>query len=114
MLVYTEQAVSVAGKPRASSNDLSTAAAAGVAVGVMAAVMTVGVAAAVVWMWRRQWVLPCASNADMGKFYHSFRIRLLKKGENVGCGSGGGGWVGGVYSSCVVGSVDGWVRIISD
>ena len=72
MLVYPEQAVSVAGKPGASSNGLSTAAVAGAAVGVTVAVMTVGVAAAVVWMWRRQWVLPCASNADRGKFYHSF------------------------------------------
>ena len=68
MLVYPEQAVNAAGKPGASSNGLSTGAAAGVTV----AVVVVGVAAAVVWMWRRQWVLPCASNADRGKFYHSF------------------------------------------
>ena len=68
MLVYPEQAVTVAGKPGASSNRLS----AGAAVGVTVAVVVVGVAAAVVWMWRRQLVLPCASNADRGEFYHSF------------------------------------------
>ena len=63
--VYLEDDVSVAGNPAASSNGLS----AGAAVGVMAAVMTVGVAVAVVWMWRRQWVLPCASNMTLGTFY---------------------------------------------
>ena len=72
MLVYPEQAVRVAGKPEASSNGLSTAAVAGAAVGVTVAVMTVGVAAAVVWMWRRQWVLICAFNVDKGKLCHSF------------------------------------------
>ena len=68
MLVYPERDVSVAGTPGASSNGLS----AGAAVGVTVAVMLVGVAAAVVWMWRRQWILPCASNVDKGKLYHSF------------------------------------------
>ena len=69
MFVYPERDVSVAGTPGASSNGLS----AGATVGITVAVMLVGVAAAVVWMWRRQWfVLLCASNVDKGKLYHSF------------------------------------------
>ena len=56
----------------ASSNSLSTGAAVGVTAGVMAAVMIAGVAVGVIWMWRRQWILPCASTVTMGELFHSF------------------------------------------
>ena len=58
------------GNPERSSKGFS----AGATAGVMAAVMVVGVAVAVVWMWRRQWVLPCASAVTMGEVHHSFCI----------------------------------------
>ena len=57
--VYLEDDFSIAGNTAAS-------------LGWMAAVMAVGVAVAVLWMWRRQWVLPCASNVTLGTFYRSF------------------------------------------
>ena len=73
--VYLEDDVNVAGNPAASSNGLS----AGAAVGVTVAVVAVGVAVAVVWMWHRQWVLPCASNVTMGTFYRScWMVHWLK------------------------------------
>ena len=62
-------------KPAASSNSLSTGAAVGVTAGVMAAVVIAGVAVEVIWMWRRQWILPCASTVTVGELFHSFWTR---------------------------------------
>ena len=62
-------------KPAASSNSTHTGAAVGVTVGVMAAVVIAGVAVGVIWMWRRQWILPCASMVTVGEFFHSFWTR---------------------------------------
>ena len=62
-------------KPAASSNSLSTGAAVGATAGVMAAVVIAGVAVGVTWMWRRQWILPCASTVTVGEFFHSFWTR---------------------------------------
>ena len=68
ILVHPDRDVNLASNAEAASNDLS----AGTAVGVTVAVVVVGVAAAVVWMWRRHWVLPCASTVTKGEFFHSF------------------------------------------
>ena len=51
----------------ASSNSLSTGAAVGVTARGRATIMIAGVAVGVVWMWRRQWILPCASTVTMGE-----------------------------------------------
>ena len=56
---------------------MSAGSVAGVTAGVMAVVMVVGVAVAVVWMWRRQWVLPFASAVKMGEVHHLFCIMRL-------------------------------------
>ena len=67
LLFIDEGGDNAAGRSEASSDGLT----AGAAVGVMAAAVTVVVAAAVVWMWRRQWVLPCATPVAKGELCHS-------------------------------------------
>ena len=76
-LVYPDPGVNGDGNPETSSNGLSAGSVAGATAGVMAVVVVVGVAVAVVWMWRRQWVLPCASTVTMGEVQHSFCIMRL-------------------------------------
>ena len=71
-LVHLDRDVNLAGNAEAASNGLSAGAAAGAAVRVTVAVVVVGVAAAVVWMWRRHWILPCASTATKSEFWHLF------------------------------------------
>ena len=80
LFLYVERS-----KPAASSNSLSTGAAVGATAGVMAAVVIASVAVGVIWMWRRQWILPCASTVTVGElFIHSGLgdLKILMKISN--------------------------------